>query len=279
MSSDIRASWRSIIIPLASLVFVLAAAPAVAEDAAKRLKEDKFWNAELREALYGDREIIESDEVIELTAPKRAEDPAVVPISIAAKIPQSADRRIETVTLLIDRNPVPFSARFKFGPQSGRADLAMRIRVNAYTPVRAIAETSDGVLHMSRRFIKASGGCSAPPGTDLATAKKRMGKMKMTADGDLLANEPLIAQLRISHPNITGMQMDQVSRLYIPPHFVKHIEVSYNGEPVMTAETDIAISENPSFRFYFLPEGPGTLEAKVVDSKGLEFTNSYELGS
>jgi sulfur-oxidizing protein SoxY len=73
--------------------------------------------------------------------------------------------------------------------------------------------------------------------------------------------------------------MDQVSRLFIPPHFVKQIEVSFNGEQVMSAETDIAISENPSFRFYFVPNGPGTLVAKITDSKGLEFTKKLDVGS
>ena len=130
-----------------------------ADDKARKAKEDKFWDTELKEALYGDRTLTESDDVIELTTPPRAEDPAVVPISIASKMPQSEDKYIKSITLIIDRNPVPFSARFTFGPKSGRTDLAMRIRVNAYTPVRAIAETSDGELHMSRRFVKASGGC------------------------------------------------------------------------------------------------------------------------
>ena len=274
-------SWKRASKLLFVSLLALAVTPSLllADDAAKRVKQDKFWNERLKEVFYADRTIVESDEVIELTAPKRAEDPAVVPISIAAKIPQGEDRYIETITLIIDRNPVPFSARFKFGPNSGRADLAMRVRVNAYTPIRAIAETSDGELYMSRQFVKASGGCSAPPGTDLVTAKKRLGQMKFSAQGDHSPNQALLAQLRISHPNVTGMQMDQVSRLYIPPHFVKQIDVTFNGQHVMSAETDIAISENPSFRFYFVPDGPGKLEAKVVDSKGLTFMKTYELDS
>ncbi len=279
MVSDNKALIRTLALLLAAALGAAVAPGAIAGEAEKKLKQDKFWNEKLKASLYGDQTIVESDDVIELTAPPRAEDPAVVPISIAAKVPQTDERYIKTITLIIDRNPVPFSARFTFGPNSGRTDLAMRIRVNAYTPVRAIAETSDGELHMSRRYVKASGGCSAPPGTDLATAKKRLGQMKLTAEGDLIADQPLLAQLRISHPNVTGMQMDQVSRLYIPPHFVKQIEVSFNGQEVMTAETDIAISENPSFRFYFVPNEPGTLVAKITDSKGLEFTKRYEVGS
>jgi len=240
--------------------------------------EDKFWNSGLRESMFADRPIIESDEVVALTAPKRAEDGAVVPISIEAGFPQSEDRYIKTITLVIDRNPVPFAGKFTFTPISGRADLAMRVRVNAYTPVRAIAETNDGKLYMSRRFVKASGGCSAPAGTDLKVAMKRLGKMKLTtSEEEQLPTSPTLAQLRISHPNLTGMQMDQVTRLYTPAHFVKTVEVSFDGKPVMTAETDIAISENPSFRFYFVPQQEGELVAKVVDSKGREFSTTLDL--
>jgi sulfur-oxidizing protein SoxY len=236
--------------------------------------EDKFWNSGLRESMFADQPITESDEVIALTAPKRAEDGAVVPISIAAGFPQSEDRYIKTITLVIDRNPVPFAGKFTFTPLSGRADLAMRVRVNAYTPIRAIAETSDGKLFMSRRFVKASGGCSAPAGTDLKVAMQRLGKMKLTTTEEekQLPSSPTLAQLRISHPNLTGMQMDQVTRLYTPAHFVRTVEVSFDGKPVLTAETDIAISENPSFRFYFVPQQKGELVAKVIDSKGQEFS-------
>lgn len=41
--------------------------------------------------------------------------------------------------------------------------LATRVRVDDYSYVRAVAETADGKLHMVKAFVKASGGCSAPP--------------------------------------------------------------------------------------------------------------------
>jgi len=234
---------------------------------------DVIWNDHLRASHFGDREIIESEEVIVLEAPKRAEDAAVVPVSVKATFPQSPDRYIRSITLLIDKNPVPLGGRFRFTPNSGRADIAVRIRVNAYTPIRAIAETNDGKLYMSRRFVKASGGCSAPAGTDLKTAMQRLGRMKLATRDESGDDGPMLAQLRISHPNVTGMQMDQVTRLYAPAHFIKSIDVSFNGTPVMSAETDISISENPSFRFYFVPEEAGELVATVTDSNGLTFTH------
>jgi sulfur-oxidizing protein SoxY len=65
--------------------------------------------------------------------------------------------------------------------------------------------------------------------------------------------------------------MDQVSRLYTPAHFVRVVNISYAGEPVLSADLDISISENPNFRFYFVPRSGGELKAEVVDSNDMRF--------
>ena len=255
-----------------------AASPAQASDS----DQDTVWNESLRRSLFGDRPIAEGDGVITLDAPVRAEDPSTVPVNIDAAFPQTEDRYIRQVTVLIDKNPVPLAGRFSFTPLSGRADLALRVRINEYTPVRAIAELNDGSLHMSRRFVKASGGCSAPIGTDLDEALTRLGRMKLRfghRDPEAPASSPIPGQLRISHPNVTGMQMDQLTRMYAPPHYVDSIEVrTGDGRAVFSAETDISISADPSFRFYFVPSLEGELVATVGDNTGKTFTTRFPVG-
>jgi sulfur-oxidizing protein SoxY len=238
-------------------------------------EEETAWTSGLKQKFFSDRPIEEGNQVVEITAPYRAEDPALVPIQVTSKIPQTRDRYIKNITLVIDNNPVPFSASFDFTPESGKADVAMRMRINAYTHVRAIAETSDGRLYMNKAFVKASGGCSAPIGTDLEAAMARMGKMKFKFDGDKAAlQQPNPVQLLISHPNITGLQMDQISRMVKPAHFVDEVKVSFDGKPVMTAKTDIAISADPNFRFYFVPDKAGELKAEIKDNLGNRFSAS-----
>ena len=39
----------------------------------------------------------------------------------------------------------------------------------------------------------------------------------------------------------------------------------------MSAEVDFTISENPNFRFYFLPKEKGELRAEIVDTADLRF--------
>ena len=66
--------------------------------------------------------------------------------------------------------------------------------------MRAIAETSDGVLHMSKSFVKAAGGCSAPAAKDPAQAQADVGKMRFRVFTTTGRDE---AQLQIPpHPTI-----------------------------------------------------------------------------
>jgi sulfur-oxidizing protein SoxY len=236
-----------------------------------------IWQ-KVRASLFTDRAIKrDADDVVQLEAPNRAEDAAVVPIAVRTRVPQAGARQVDKLYLIIDNNPSPIAAIFQFYPGSGHADIETRVRVDEYTHVRAIAELSDGQLYMSTRFVKASGGCSAPPGKDAQAALASLGKMRLRVDGEVTRNRPVLAQLMVSHPNNSGLAMDQSTRQYTPAHFVRKLDISYAGKPVLSAELDFAISENPNFRFWFVPTGEGELKAEVVDSKDMRFASALSL--
>lgn len=252
-------------------------------------QDETEWNNTLKNQYFSGKTIEDSSSIIELDAPIRAEDPALVPLKINTKIKQTNDSYIKKILVLVDKNPFPFVGEFEFSPHSGKADLAMRIRVNTYSYIRAIAEMNDGTLYMSKKYVKASGGCSAPVGADLDAAMQRLGKMKFRMDGGIKTKEPTLVQLLISHPNLSGMQMDQVTRFIKKSHFVEQMKVSFNDKPILTAKTDIAISSDPNFRFYFVPEEAGTLKAEITDTscesptardackKGNTYTETYSI--
>ena len=226
----------------------------------------EIWQ-KVRASLFEQRPIENvGDDLLLLDAPIRATDAAVVPIAMQARLPQTAANVVEKLYLVIDNNPSPIAAIFSFTPQSGRADIETRVRVDEYSFVRAIAETHDGRLLMRTRFVKASGGCSAPPGKDTEAARASLGRIVLRVDGDVVVGRPALVQLMISHPNDSGMAMDQLTRQYTPRRFVRTVNVAYGGAPVLSADLDFAISENPNLRFYFVPRGPGRLTAEVVDS-------------
>lgn len=236
----------------------------------QKVKKSLFENRSIRSA---------AEDVLVLEAPARAEDAAVVPIAVRTRLPQNGPRRLDKLYLVIDNNPSPIAAIFQFTKDSGRADIETRVRIDEYTHVRAIAELSDGSLHMATRWVKASGGCSAPPGKDPQAALATLGRMRFTVDdANARPGQPVLAQLMISHPNHSGLAMDQSTRQYTPAHFVRKVEVSYGNKPLLSADVDFSISENPNFRFWFVPQGAGELKAEVVDSHDLKFETKVAFG-
>lgn len=208
--------------------------------------------------------------ILTLDAPMRAEDAALVPISIKSSQPQQAHHRIKNIHLIIDNNPDPYAAKLTFSPTLENIDIATRVRVDRYTPIRAIAELNDGSLHMVSTFVKASGGCSAPAGKDAAAAQARFGQTQIRMRSPRVGHATM-AQVMISHPNNTGLQIDQLSRGYIPAHYVTTMEIDFNEHRLMTIEAGISISEDPSLRFMFTPRNPGLLSVRIKDSKQLIF--------
>lgn len=239
---------------------------------------DQAWLEKLRGPTFQEREIIEgaAQNVLELKAPYRAEDATLVPISIQAKIPQTTELYIKKMHIFVDKNPVPLVGIFDFTPASGKADLAMRIRVDDFSFVRAIAELNTGELYMAKSFVRATGACSAPPPKSIDDSIANMGKMKMKLIGGVEYAQPNLAQLRIKHPNITGLQPMKIgSRVRPPAHFVSQLKVSYDGAPVMAARLTFSLSMDPSLRFFFVPSGPGALTVDATDTKNASWSFQY----
>ena len=270
--------YKQLALTLVMALGCLAAGGAAAQiKSADNPEASAIWQ-KVRTSLFAQRSIkTASDGVLTLDAPTRAEDAAIVPIAIGTHLPAGDKRRVAKLYLIIDNNPSPIAAIFEFGSASGNADIETRVRVDEYTHVRAIAELDDGALLMTTRFVKASGGCSAPPGKDPQAALASLGKMRVRVDGEVRRGEPVLAQVMISHPNDSGMVMNQSTRQYTPAHFVRQLTVTYAGEPVLSADLDFAISENPNFRFYFVPRKAGELKVDVVDNQDLQFESTLKL--
>ena len=239
---------------------------------------DQAWEENSRQAAFQDREIIEDAEqsVLEIRVPYAAEDATLAPVTIHTKIPQADELYIRRIHVFIDKNPVPLVGIFDFTPASGKADLAMRVRINDHTYVRAVAELSTGELYMVKSFTRARGACSAPPPKSIGDSIANMGQMKMKLIGDVEYSKPNLMQIRIKHPNITGLQPMRIgSHVHPPAHFVNTLSVDYNGTPVMKAILTFAISMDPSLRFFFVPENEGTLTVSATDTKNASWSSDF----
>ncbi len=214
------------------------------------------------------------DTAVKLDAPVRAEDAALVPITITLANPKD----VKALYLVIDDNPSPLAAHFTFGPDADPKEIKLRVRVNTYTDMHVVAETKDGKLLETTKFVKASGGCSAPMGMSDEDAMKGMGDMKLKLADDVSANKPVDATLMIRHPNFNGMQMNQVTRQYTPARYIQSIDVKYDDKKVFDMATDISLASNPVIRFDFLPTASkGSLTVAVKDSQNGQWSKSFSV--
>jgi sulfur-oxidizing protein SoxY len=222
---------------------------------------------ETRAALFQDRPIHEdADAVIRLEVPLRPDDAAAVPVQITLVPPRTDAAAVKALYIVIDRNPEPLAGVFTLGPAGGAPEIQTRLRVETHSPVRAIAEMTDGRLLMATKLVKAAGGCAAPP--VMITAPPNLGRIQLRAQDRPTRNEPTWAQVIVVHPNHTGFQRHPLTTLPISAHYVTEVAVTFDRTPVLTATTTIAMSEDPDVRFSFTPTGPGLLEVDVKDSRG-----------
>lgn len=266
---------------LTSLCLALAAAAVMAEAAPpdyRQQQSDKIWEESVRPGIFQNRTLNtdQAEQILHIKGPYRAEDATVVPISVHTKIPQTEERYIKKIHMYVDRNPVPLVGVFEFTPHSGKADLALRIRVDAQSFVRAIAEMNTGELYMAKSFVRATGACSAPPPPSIDDSFANMGRMKLRTFGDTVLDEPNLVQLKIQHPNITGMQPLRIGSRVLPPaHFISEIAVDFEGQRILKANLTFSVSMDPSFRFFFQPQKQGTLHVKATDSKDNKWSTDY----
>jgi sulfur-oxidizing protein SoxY len=270
---------RFILRPGACLAALLSLAlPALGDTSRGATAEQPSESWEfLKGQVFGDRPIRDGAGMIALDAPYRAEDAAIVPIGLS--IDPGPDRRVTALTLVIDENPVPVAAEFELGAMGRRVELAVRVRVDAYSNVRAIAELDDGTLHQVARFVKASGGCSAPALKDHDAAMASLGEIRLRrfapAEGaDASDSARPEAQVMVRHPNNSGFQMDPLSRHYIPALFVDRLSVLPGDELLFRMTGGISISEDPTVRFRYSPNG-APIEVIAADTDGREFRESF----
>jgi sulfur-oxidizing protein SoxY len=230
--------------------------------------------------IFDSRPMNDGSNVIGIEMPARAEDAAIVPVTLKSKLSPDDDRRVRTITLVIDQNPAPMAAKFELAPDARVSEISTRVRVNSYTDVHAVAELSDGKLYMVKTFVKASGGCSAPTVKNAEEAKARLGQMKYrqfarAEQGP--TNGLREAQIMIGHPNNSGLQMDQITHLYIPAFFVDELHLWQDNSPVLSMEGGISISEDPNIRFTYVSNGARTFRAEAKDTSGHVFQKEWKV--
>ncbi len=245
--------------------------------------EDSTWDS-IRSELYGARPMQDGTQFIAIDAPYRTPDDARA--ELAAHIIAPPGLQLDTVTVILDDNPMPISAVFALDRPLPSFFFDITMRVNGPTPLHVVAQTNDGQLFMAETFVKTSGlgACSAPPGSDPDAALASLGEMEIEMAGLLPASngaQGLLNRLNrmdvtIDHPSHSGMQMDQISLLYIPMRYVEQVEIDLDGAGYVDMTGSISLSENPRVGIS-VPTRSRSVDVTMTDTDGTTTTAHKKL--
>ena len=230
------------------------------------------WN-DIEKAIFGDKKATIDEDIVQLDAPERVEDAALVPIAIRLGIKSP----VKGLYVIVDDNPGPTAAHFLFGPAADPKLIGMRVRVNSYTNMHAVAELQDGTLVEAVRFVKASGGCSAPMGISDDEAMQGIGDIRLKLPENIAPGKSTQATLMVRHPNFNGMQMDLDSRGYTPARYIRAINVIDGDKLVFTLSADVSLSSNPVISFGLVPQPASQLMIAVDDSEASHWEKTFAI--
>jgi sulfur-oxidizing protein SoxY len=268
--------FSRVIAPTLIAAVCLAGSPAARAQTASAgaaQPSEETWNS-IKGDIFRDRPVLDGSGLVILDAPRRAEDAAVVPIGMGVNLTGDDKRTLQSLTLVIDENPAPVAGTFTIGPHSGVTSISTRVRVDTYSYIRVIAELSDGKLYGVKAYVKASGGCSAPAASNADATGSVLGQMKFRTFRPEAGALPE-AQLMLRHPQNSGLQMDQLTRLYVPPFFIENLKIWQGDELMVAMDGGIAISEDPNIRFNYRTNGAADFRVEAVDTSKHIFKNEW----
>ena len=199
------------------------------------------------------------DEQVRVVVPPFAEDARQVPILVDADA-----YRGQVLRILAWAELNPITQIFDFAPGAEVLPrLAVRIRIEQATPIRAAVLTRDGLWHVGSSYIDAAGGGCTAPSVVRAEAgwEERLGqvlcKRFALADSSLL-------RLQVAHPMDNGLVGG------IPEFYLNQAELrDGHGKVLATLELFTSVSENPTLSLEV--QGEGETELWLRDNNGNEF--------
>jgi sulfur-oxidizing protein SoxY len=223
---------------------------------------------ELKKEFLGAKARVVFDPRVKVMGPSFAEDPMNVPITVAADLPG-----VQRLIVLVDRNPI--RKVLELQPLAAQPAVSFRFKLEQASPVRALAQTADGVWHVGGALVDSSGGgCTVAGGTRVdgswaQTLGQVSGRMfsSPVPGGDGAAR----LRVRIMHPMDTGLVNG------IPAFFVSKLSVrDARDRELLRIQTFEPISENPVFSFDFAKPPDGPLRITGVDNNGNRIDSKIE---
>lgn len=179
---------------------------------------------------------------IEIIAPDRAENGAIVQVEITSKIPDTTG-----IAIFVEKNPTVLIANFVLGHYQEnhigvQGKLVTRIKMAETSEVKVVVQAGGKYYSASKLVQVMENGC----GGGGSANEKFDPSMKMRArlSGDVTEVKAIMI-----HPMHTGHAKDDFGQL-IPADFIQLVDVKLNDKPMLQAQWGTGIAKNPYLTFY-----------------------------
>lgn len=220
---------------------------------------------ELKKLYVGSQARTVFDDRVQVQGPGFAEDPMNVPITVRARLPG-----VQRILVVVDRNPI--RKVLELQPMAAQPAVGFRFKLEQASPVRALAQTADGVWHVGGTLVdSAGGGCTVPGGSRAdGSWSQTLGQVSgrlftaQSSPGAAGAGEAAARlRVRIMHPMDTGLVNG------IPAFYMSRLSVrDARDRELLRLQTFEPVSENPVFSFDFAEPPPGPLRIVGTDNNG-----------
>ena len=223
-----------------------------------------FQWPELKKEFLGPKARVQFDARVSVQGPAFAEDPMNVPITVSAALPG-----VQRLVVLVDCNPI--RKVLEMQPLAALPAVSFRFKLEQASPVRALAQTADGVWHVGGTLVDSSGGGCTVAGGSRADGSwtQTLGQVsgRLFAGGapssSTVGDSASRLRVRIMHPMDTGLVGG------IPAFYVTRLSVRDGQQrELLRIHTFEPVSENPVFSFDFAKPPPGPLRIVGVDNNG-----------
>lgn len=209
-------------------------------------------------AIFGKAPVVFDSRVV-VALPSITENQHVYPLTVDARaLPQ-----VQRIVVLADLDPIPVALDYRL--HGAAPFVALRIKLDQKTPVRAAVLTADGVWHVAGQWADAAGGgCSAPP---LSRVKgdwaDHLGELRgaawRDADGTRL-------RFTLRHPMDTGLVEN------IPAYNLERVMVSDAGGAVLGEMlVNGSVAEDPALTVILPAAARAPFAIAALDTNGRSF--------
>jgi len=175
---------------------------------------------------------------IEITAPGRAENGAIVQVAVNSRIPKS-----EAIAILVDKNPTALIGNYMFN-DGAVPNMVTRIKMAETSDIKVIVKAGDRYYTASKKVVVLENGCG---GTSPANALFKS-SMKIRAK-QMKESDVVQVKAIITHPMHTGSGKDDFGNI-VPAHFIQIITIKHNDQPAVEMQLGTGIAKNPYLTFH-----------------------------